>query len=217
MHRISFHKRIEVSQNSDKGGGRMKERRFLFSILTIIIIGLLVVSCTTQRTPEDTTPQRDNRQTRFLPETSPVPQNTVNPNTTIPGQENRDRTGNNTLRPDNDTNQMGANVQDRAKKLAEAATKQKEVKSASCLITGDTAMVGLQFNKQYEGELTDTIKEQVDRRVREADNMIDRVIVTADPDIVSRIEEIVQETGKGRPISGFTKELNEMINRINPK
>ena len=78
-------------------------------------------------------------------------------------------------------------------------------------------MVGVQFNKQYKGELTDTIKKQVDRKVREADQRIKRVVVTADPDLVSRIEEIFRDIGNGKPISGFADEINEMINRINPR
>jgi len=104
-----------------------------------------------------------------------------------------------------------------AQAVADAAAKQKEVQSAACIITGNTAMVGLQFNDQYKGRLTDSIKKQVEKKVKDADNRISRVVVTADPDLVSRIEEIFKEIGNGRPISGFTKELNEMINRINPK
>lgn len=209
----------------------MKKRRLLFSILAIMIVGLLVVSCTVQRTPGDPNTQRDNRQTRFLPRTSPAPLNDdMRPNAT-PGQRNQgmntpgtDNTsgapetpGANNTRPNNTTNQIGTNVQDRAEKIADVAADQKEVESASCLITGDTAMVGLQFNKQYKGELTDDIKEQVDEKVREADTRIKRVVVTADPDLVSRIEEMFEDIGNGKPLSGFADEINEMINRINPK
>lgn len=197
----------------------MKKRRLLFSILAIMIVGLLVVSCTVQRTPGEPDTQRDNRQTRFLPRNSPAPlNNDMRPNVT-PGQRNQGQNliGNNNLRPNNTTNQMGNNVQDRAEKLADVAAEQKEVESASCLITGDTAMIGLQFDDQYKGKLTDDIKEQVDKRVRKADTRIKRVVVTADPDLVSRIEEIFDETGKGKPLSGFADEINEIINRINPK
>ncbi len=208
----------------------MKKRRLLFSILTIILVGMLAASCTVQRTPGVTDPQRDNRQTRFLPRNTPMtPNNDINPNASPgPGgtqrqgtqrQRNQGTTGNNALRPGNNANtgQMGTNVQDRAERLADAAAQQKEIESASCLITGDTAMVGVQFNKQYKGELTDTIKKQVDRKVREADQRIKRVVVTADPDLVSRIEEIFRDIGNGKPISGFADEINEMINRINPR
>ena len=78
-------------------------------------------------------------------------------------------------------------------------------------------MIGIQFNDQYKGKLTDRIKEKVEERARDTDRRINRVVVTAEPDVVSRLEEMFREIGKGRPISGFTDELNEMINRINPK
>ena len=203
----------------------MKKRRLLFSILAIMIVGLLVVSCTVDRTPGNPDPQRDNRQTRFLPRNSPAPlNNDMRPNV-APRQENQGQNapgmnnspGTNNTQPNNTTNQMGNNVQDRAEKLADVAAEQKEVESASCLITGDTAMVGVQFSKQYKGELTNNIKEEVDKKVREADKRIKRVVVTADPDLVSRIEEIFDDIGNGKPLSGFANELNEMINRINPK
>ena len=53
---------------------------------------------------------------------------------------------------------MNTNMQERAERVANAAARVKEVESATCLITGNTAMVGLQFNEQYKGQLTDSIK-----------------------------------------------------------
>ncbi|HHT66032.1 MAG: YhcN/YlaJ family sporulation lipoprotein [Caldicoprobacterales bacterium] len=212
----------------------MKKRHYLLSILAVILIGLLVVSCTVERRPGETAPQTspDNRQTRFVPRISPDPNSPQNDpgmlnnpspgtgpytrdnrrNITSPLRDNRNRVGGGT-----NTTPMGSNMQNRAERIADAAAKQKEVQSAACIITGNTAMVGLQFNDQYKGRLTDSIKKQVEKKVKDADNRISRVVVTADPDLVSRIEEIFKEIGNGRPISGFTKELNEMINRINPK
>ncbi len=205
----------------------MKKTHYLLSILAVIISGLLVVSCTVQRETVPQTPE--NRQTRFVPRVSPDPitrQNAPNisPRPRTFTQDNNRRNINDSLVGDRDRNRnnpnttpMGTNMQDRAQEIADAAAKQKEVQSASCVITGNTAMVGLQFNKQYKGSLTNAIKKQVEKRVKETDKRIDRVVVTADPDLVSRIEEIFQEIGNGRPISGFTEELREMINRINPK
>lgn len=207
----------------------MKKRRLLFSILAIMVVAMLVVSCTVNRTPGNPNTQRNTRQTRFLPRNSPAPPNNdMRPNVAprqgiqgqnAPGIDNKrpNNTRPNNTMPNNATNQMGNNMQNRAKRLADVAAEQREVESASCLITGDTAMVGLQFNRQYKGDLTDDIKKQVDRKVRDADNRIKRVVVTADPDLVSRIEEMFNDIGKGKPLSGFADEINEMINRINPK
>jgi len=170
------------------------------------------------KTVPQTTPQ--NRQTRFVPRVSPTPRtitqenNRYNTNNSINNStvRNRDQVKNDTY-----ISPTGTNMKDRAEKIADAAARIKEVKSASCLITGNTAMVGLQFDEQYKGQLTNAIKRQVEKRVRETDNRINEVVVTADPDLVSRIEEIFQKIGNGRPISGFTEEINEIINRINPK
>ena len=49
-----------------------------------------------------------------------------------------------------------------------------------------------------------------------ADSTIRNVVVTADPDIVSRIEEMWRDIRGGKPISGFTSEINELLNRIKP-
>ncbi|HHU49511.1 MAG: YhcN/YlaJ family sporulation lipoprotein [Caldicoprobacterales bacterium] len=209
----------------------MRKSRCLLYILAFVIAGLLAVSCTVQRRPGETVPQvtPENRQTRFVPRASPYPDRTqydpYMPNAS-PGPRTQDNRRNirspliderNRIRGGTNTAPMGTDMQDRAQRIADAAARQKEVQSASCVITGNTAMVGLQFNKQYKGKLTNAIKRQVEKRIKDTDDRINRVVVTADPDMVSRIEEIFEEIGNGRPISGFTKELNEMINRINPK
>jgi YhcN/YlaJ family sporulation lipoprotein len=112
---------------------------------------------------------------------------------------------------------IGNDSQQRAEEIANKVSDLREIESATCLITGNTAMVGVQFNQQYKGDLTDQIKKKVDRTVKDQDDRISRVIVTADPDIVTRIEDIFKQIGEGRPLSGFTKEINELINRIQPR
>src|SRR5690554_1305179 len=146
----------------------MTKRHYLLSILAIIIAGFLVVSCTVQRDNVPQTPE--NRQTRFVPRDSPDPITRqsapyVSPRPRTFTRDKNRRDTNDPLIGDRDRNRnninnapMGINEQDRAEKIANAAAKQKEVESASCVITGNTAMVGIQFNKQYKGDLTDAIK-----------------------------------------------------------
>jgi len=181
---------------------------------------MFVVSCTAPRRPDTTTPQTtsDTRQTRFIPRTSPnmpnmpsvTPQTYNRRNTRNPITDNRYRRGNMGTSP------MGGNWQDKAEKIADAAARQKEIESATCVITGNTALVGVQFDEQYKGELTDAIKKKVEERCMNADSTIRNVVVTADPDIVSRIEEMWRDIRGGKPISGFTSEINELLNRIKP-
>ena len=192
----------------------MKRRHYLISSLALILIMLLVVSCAPARRPNDNvpnnTPMPVPRQTRFTPNrVSPVPspgpinvpRRVPSPDATNPGSAIKQRSG----------------MEERADQIANDVAKQKEIESATCVITGNTALVGVQFDKQYQGELTDKIKEQVDKRVRNQDNAITRVVVTADPDLVTRIEDMFKSTKDGKPISGLTNEINEIINRVNPR
>lgn len=180
-----------------------KKQKFILSLVLIFIM-LFVVSCTMRR-PADPNPN-DNRQTRFTPRFSPNPRRSPIPRRPIGPNAS----------PSPRTNRNG-DMTDRAEEIADAVADEKEIESATCIITGDTAMIGVQFDDQYKGELTDKIKKKVEEVAKRADKDIDRVVVTADPDIVSRIEDIFEDIGEGRPLSGFAREINELLNRIQPK
>lgn len=124
------------------------------------------------------------------------------PGTTTPG----------TMRRSSTTSTAG----DRAKQISQDVAKEKNIKSATCVVTGDTALVGLQFDEQFKGDVTDSIKKSVDKRVKKIDSSIKRVVVTADPDLLSRIKTVAKDIENGKPLSGFTTEVEEIIRRINP-
>ena len=107
-------------------------------------------------------------------------------------------------------------VGDKAKDIARDIAKEKNIESASCVVTGDTALVGLQFEEQYKGKVTDAIKKSVEKRVKKIEPSIKNVAVTADPDLLSRIKTMAKDIEGGKPLSGFTKEIDEIIRRINP-
>lgn len=209
-------------------------RKRIWVLLSLIIIGAIAVGgCTTDnRSPDNTTPEQTRTvpgPNRVTPPNTPTPgttrttpdNNRVVPRTTIPGPTNDPGTP---TRPDTKqgmddkrTNQNTANtVANRAESIANAVAKEKNIESASCVITGNTALVGLQFDKQYKGEITDAIKNSVKKRVKKVDDRINEVVVTADPDLLSRIKTMASDIEKGKPLSGFTNEIEEIIRRINP-
>ena len=197
----------------------MKKKHYLALALSLVFIGGLIVSCAPSKQPDyqaDPSPGT-GQQTRFTPRTNqrgpgPVPAPSPKPGGMGTQMERR--------APRNSPgmgDRIGNDSQQRAEEIANKVSDLREIESATCLITGNTAMVGVQFNQQYKGDLTDQIKKKVDRTVKDQDDRISRVIVTADPDIVARIEDIFKQIGEGRPLSGFTKEINELINRIQPR
>jgi YhcN/YlaJ family sporulation lipoprotein len=111
----------------------------------------------------------------------------------------------------------GENTASRANKIANEVAKMKEVDTATVVITGNTAMVGVQFDKQYKGKMTTKLKEMIDNRVKKVDNDIDNVAVTAEPDLFSRIKTLASDIEGGKPLTGFVQEIQEILNRINPR
>lgn len=212
----------------------MKKKIWILLSIILVIGVIALAGCTTADRRPDTTPNQNRttvpRQTRVTPPTTPTPGTTrttpnntrVTPRTTsprtisdnpgttdIPGTTSPRRVRR-TETIDNDT------ARSQAKRIADAIAKERNIDSASCVITGDTALIGVQFEKQYKGELTDAIKKSVEKRVKDIEPDIDNVVVTADPDLLSRIKTIASDIENGKPLSGFTKEIEEIIRRINP-
>ncbi|MFU0800857.1 MAG: YhcN/YlaJ family sporulation lipoprotein [Xylanivirga thermophila] len=180
----------------------MKRRKCNLAIVFLLIVIFVVSGCKANRRPSpQTTPNQTPKQTRVTPPTTP---RVTTPKTTTPKTTPKATTDN-------------KSYMDRANKIADKVASLKEIESSTCVITGNTAMVGVQFNKQYKGKTTDDIKDQVDKVVKNTDKKIDRVVVSADPDVVKRLEDMLTDIGKGKPISGFAKEMNELLNRIQPK
>lgn len=202
----------------------------------ILLIGVIsLAGCTTNdnRQPNNTNPGNNTGQTRVTPPTTQNPGNTrtvpaptrvtppttpdqprtTTPNsgtTTTPENPGTTSTPGTVRRSTNDTTGT------RAKDIANDIAKEKDIKSASCVVTGNTALVGLEFEEQYKGKVTDAIKKSVDKRVKNLEPSINNVVVTADPDILSRIKTMASDIEEGKPLSGFANEIEEIIRRINP-
>jgi len=104
-----------------------------------------------------------------------------------------------------------------ASKLAQAAEEVEGVKAATVVVTGTTALVGLETDPNIEDKETSTIKKQVINEVKRADNSIKTVTITTDPNLITRLKKVAQGIKDGKPISSFTDELAEITRRITPK
>lgn len=134
---------------------------------------------------------------------TPAPKPTPSPNTTPPA----------TPKP---APKPGAPADNSNKKLADAAKRVKGVKSATVIVQGTTATVGIETDSNIEGKKTDELKNKVTQEVKKADKTLKKVQVTTDPNIISRIKKVAQGIEKGRPISEFAKEVEEIGRRITP-
>lgn len=86
-----------------------------------------------------------------------------------------------------------------------------EISEARVVVTGNTALVGVQFNQAYRGEMTERIREMVAAEVMAADPEITTVAVTAEHDDVEDIYEISERTLVGREMDTLKADIQEIV------
>jgi YhcN/YlaJ family sporulation lipoprotein len=179
----------------------------LLGIIFLLIIGL-TIGCTPARRvePEDNRNINDP-QNNMLPNNQNNLNDPNNPNNVAPRNNNTPGLNN----ADNNNND-----ETRSREIADIASDVKGVDNATVVITGETAYVGIDIDKDMENEETDRVKEKVGDAIKKDAEGIERVYVSADVDSVQRLRDIGRDVRGGRPISGFLDELTEMFRRPVP-
>jgi YhcN/YlaJ family sporulation lipoprotein len=123
--------------------------------------------------------------------------------------------------PDNNMtqNQNKTNTNDtaRAKAIRDSIVKNhKDINGATVVLSDSTAYVGLDLKGNVSGSTADRLKTEVADTVKNQDRSIDRVLVSSDVKIVTRLKQIGRDIENGRPISGFINELDTMFRRVTP-
>lgn len=104
-------------------------------------------------------------------------------------------------------------VSDRLENLAERIP---QVNDATCVVIGNTAVVGINVNGDLDRSRVGTIKYSVAEALRK-DPYGAHAIVTADMDLTQRIRAISADIRRGRPVAGFAEEMADIIGRIIPQ
>ncbi|MDF2714451.1 MAG: sporulation lipoprotein YhcN/YlaJ family [Paenibacillus sp.] len=108
------------------------------------------------------------------------------------------------------------NRQEVTERLEGLASGIPQVRSARCVVIGNTAIVGINVDPELERSRVDVIKYSVSEALRKDPYGV-HAFVTADIDMAGRIAEIREDIRQGRPIAGFAEELADMIGRIVPQ
>lgn len=87
------------------------------------------------------------------------------------------------------------------------------VETAAVVLTGSTALVGVSLEPGTDAAAA---KGQVGDVIKRSDNRIKNVLVTTDPELNRRIENISSGVARGRPIGAFTNEIRELLKRLSP-
>lgn len=200
----------------------MKNKSIILAICILILVPLAAIGCRPAQRPDTRITPAPNQQDinrDGITNDNNVPRT----DSGVPGDDrmftdnNRPITDNGTM--DNRTmdNRTGTdNMNDRVDRIIREVEDVKDVRRAAVVITERMALVGIDLTSGTKGTLNSQIKREVEDAVKRADRDITRVSVTADPDIFTRIENIAKDIGKGRPLSGFGTEIQEIIKRITP-
>ena len=100
--------------------------------------------------------------------------------------------------------------------LAQEVEKLSEVSLCDVVAEGDRAVVGLSFDAQYQGTLTDRIEEMVREKITGIESAVIHIAVTADPTLCTEIKNLAQEV-LGKPMTEEQMaKFDELYEKIQP-
>ncbi|PRZ17091.1 YhcN/YlaJ family sporulation lipoprotein [Laceyella sediminis] len=105
-----------------------------------------------------------------------------------------------------------------ADNVAHEVARMPQVDTASAIIMGRTAYLGVMLKKRVgDGQMSQDLNRQISARVRAVDPSIRRVYVSQNPDFVKQMNNYAQDLRQGRPVQGFFKNLMDIIRRTFPE
>ena len=100
--------------------------------------------------------------------------------------------------------------------LAQEVEKLSEVSLCDVVAEGDRAVVGLSFDAQYQGTLTDRIEEMVREKITGIEPAVIHIAVTADPTLCTEIKNLAQDV-QGKPMTEEQMaKFDELYEKIQP-
>ena len=192
----------------------MKKRHITLVSCLLGLALLLLAGCGNQ----NNTPAPDNNNTTN-------PQNMTTPAPENDAQNGTDNNNNGNNSNTNDVNQNSAaddlvdnaDMSQRAEKVAKAIVDDvKDVEDAHVVLSEHAAYAAVKIKAADQTGQAESVKEEVIKSAKAADKDLTDVYVSESPDIFTRLEEIGDDIGEGRPISGFVEELENLFVRVTP-
>jgi YhcN/YlaJ family sporulation lipoprotein len=105
---------------------------------------------------------------------------------------------------------------DAANDIANTVNRIPGVERAAVLLTGKTALVGVDLASNITGSRIDTIKYSVKEAAERSGNGY-HAIVTADIDTVTRVRALVNGMKNGKPVTTLSDEFADIVSRLIPE
>lgn len=122
---------------------------------------------------------------------------------------------NGTAQPLNNVNTMTVeNAQQAAQAMKEAVIKLSEVDEAWVVPMGDTALVGVKFDSQYQGGADDRLKKMVLTRVQSVDKAFTKVAVTDNAALVTGIQALAETLKGASSLDDVNTKAEDMLKQL---
>ena len=102
---------------------------------------------------------------------------------------------------------MGATVQEKINMIS-------EIQTSRIIVNGNTALVGVTFANQYQGEMTQRIHDMIAGEIQKFDSGIRSVAVTAEEEDVRKINEIADKIAAGTPVGELEGEIDSIVRNV---
>ncbi|MBQ9263244.1 MAG: YhcN/YlaJ family sporulation lipoprotein [Clostridia bacterium] len=102
----------------------------------------------------------------------------------------------------------------RSQAMEEAVEKLTEVDDAWVVAAGHTALVGVKFTGQYQGEVDERMKKMVLSRIQTVEKGVTGVAVTADETLVKGIEALSKTLESATNLTAVNTQLEELAKDI---
>ncbi|RWZ55344.1 YhcN/YlaJ family sporulation lipoprotein [Halobacillus fulvus] len=91
------------------------------------------------------------------------------------------------------------------------------IDEAYVLKTRDNAYVAAILNNNDSDEISNEVEKAITKQVKSADQDIDNVYISTNPDFVDLTNNYVNDVENGQPVRGFFREFGQMVDRVFPE
>ncbi|NLJ88309.1 MAG: hypothetical protein GX327_05935 [Epulopiscium sp.] len=106
---------------------------------------------------------------------------------------------------------------ERANRIAKMINDFPEVKKSTIIITGNTALIGIETTEGLNEKEIEKLKKQIENKVYSSDISLKNIGITSSSEIITRMNKISNSIKNMEPVNGLANELSSIIIETVPK
>ncbi|MGE4284274.1 MAG: YhcN/YlaJ family sporulation lipoprotein [Clostridia bacterium] len=100
----------------------------------------------------------------------------------------------------------------KAQDIANQLTAMDPIENATVVISGKTALVGIDVKDNYDNYDKDKLAD----KIKNMEPGVNNVVITESPDMYERVSNLSRDMRNGRVMQGLNDEFTKLVNRIRP-